>query len=563
MSKENLLTLFKEKKYSKIIFLIEQIENDKRTPSLYNLLGVCRMLSINSNESIKLAIDDFKKSYFLEKDKTKTKETLKNLINASVTFFDNETKNKTELGNKFFKELKLIYNENQELFVNDLDLSKAILKVLKRSSSVENIIYYLNKITNKHSDADLIASYNFFNNYTYDWQQVDYYNNSIKINDKLPTFISDNKLINFKFSKRNKINIGFISSDIRSQHSITYFLRTVLSTYNKDKFRIFLYHNHNSLNDATVLELNNYVSNFEFINKLNDIDVINKIRNDEIDIIIDLNGYSSNHRLALFKNRLAPIQVSWCGYTNTTGLKEMDYLIVDRNLIRPEEEKFYSEKIIYLPNIWNCHSGYSRERLENEMPLEKNKFITFGSFNNFRKINEEVIETWSYILKQVKNSKLFLKTSIATSKEFYQKKFDDYGVLNSIIFSDFNKNFEDHLNEYKKIDIALDTFPWNGVTTSFESIWMNVPVIVLEGFNFNSRCGSSINKNLELSNLIAKDKEEYINIAVNLSNDKNNLYKIRKNLFENALNSTLFNKEQFSNDFFTLLEEIYNKKTLN
>ena len=132
------------------------------------------MLSINSNESIKLAIDDFKKSYFLEKDKTKTKETLKNLINASVTFFDNETKNKTELGNKFFKELKLIYNENQELFVNDLDLSKAILKVLKRSSSVENIVYYLNKITNKHSDADLIASYNFFNNYTYDWQQVDY-----------------------------------------------------------------------------------------------------------------------------------------------------------------------------------------------------------------------------------------------------------------------------------------------------------------------------------------------------------------------------------------------------
>ena len=232
-------------------------------------------------------------------------------------------------------------------------------------------------------------------------------------------------------------------------------------------------------------------------------------------------------------------------------------------MIRPEEEKFYSEKIIYLSNIWNCHSGYSRERLENEMPLEKNKFITFGSFNNFRKINEEVIETWSYILKQVKNSKLFLKTSIVTSKEFYQKKFDNYGVLNSIIFSDFNKNFEDHLNEYKKIDIALDTFPWNGVTTSFESIWMNVPVIVLEGFNFNSRCGSSINKNLELSNLIAKDKEEYINIAVNLSNDKNNLYKIRKNLFENALNSTLFNKEQFSNDFFTLLEEIYNKKTLN
>ena len=152
----------------------------------------------------------------------------------------------------------------------------------------------------------------------------------------------------------------------------------------------------------------------------------------------------------------------------------MDYLLADRNLIRPEEEKYYSEKIIYLPNIWNCHSGYPYERSESLMPMETNNYITFGSFNNFRKINEEVIETWSSILKTVKNSKLLLKTSIATSKEFYQKKFDDYGVLKFITFSDYNKSFKDHLNEYKKIDIALDTFPWNGVTTTLESIWMNV-----------------------------------------------------------------------------------------
>ena len=154
--------------------------------------------------------------------------------------------------------------------------------------------------------------------------------------------------------------------------------------------------------------------------------MINKIREDEIDIIIDLNGFSSNHRLALFKNRLAPIQISWCGYTNTTGLDEMDYLLADRNLIRPEEEKYYSEKIVYLSKIWNCHSGYPYERSENLLPMETNNYITFGSFNNFRKINDEVIETWSSILKTVKNSKLLLKTSIATSMEFYQKKFDEF-----------------------------------------------------------------------------------------------------------------------------------------
>jgi len=564
MSKKNvnLLALFKEKKYSEIILIIEQVKDKEKNSSLLNLLGVCRMLSANSNETIKLAINDFKKSYSLEKDKSKLKETIKNLINASKTLFDKEyIENATQPSSDFFHEINLIYKQNQQLFHNDPDLIKAILKVFKRSTNVKNIIHYLNKAINLNPDPGTIASYNFFNNYVFDWKQSDYYYNSKKINQKLPIFLSE-KLVNLRLSKNKKIKIGFISSDTRSKHSITYFLKTVLSIYNKDKFKIYLYHNHNLLNDPTVLELNEYVSNFTYISLLQDIEAINKIREDEIDIMIDLNGFSSNHRLALFKNRLAPVQISWCGYTNTTGLDEMDYLIVDKNLIKPEEEKFYSEKIVYLPNIWNCHSGYPYERFENPMPLETNSFITFGSFNNFRKINEEVIETWAAILKRVKDSKLILKTSIATSNDFYQKKFDDFGVLNSIIFSNYNKNFKDHLNEYKKIDIALDTFPWNGVTTSFESIWMNVPVLVLEGFNFNSRCGFSINKNLKLLNLIAKNKEDYIDKAISLANDKNKLYEIRKNLFHNALNSPLFDKQKFSNEFFSLLEEIFKKNQL-
>ena len=565
MSKENLnlLNLFKEKKYSEIIFKIEQIKKEEINPSLLNLLGVCRMLSTNSIETIKLAIEDFKKSYYLEKDKTKTKDTIKNLINASSTLFDKEyIKNERNLGSDFFEEIDLIYQQNKQIFDNDENLLKAISKVMKRTSDAKSTIQYLRKILNLHSDPDTIASYNFFNNYIFDWKQSDYYQNSKKINQKLPIF-SSGELINLKFSKKEKINIGFVSSDIRSKHSITYFLKTVLLFYNQEKFKIYLYHNHNLINDPSTIELNNFVSNFSYVNTLKDTEVINKIREDEIDIIIDLNGFSSNHRLALFKNRLAPIQISWCGYTNTTGLDEMDYLLADRNLIRPEEEKYYSEKIIYLPNIWNCHSGYPYERSENLMPMETNNYITFGSFNNFRKINDEVIETWSSILKTVKNSKLLLKTSIATSKEFYQKKFDDYGVLKSITFSDYNKSFKDHLNEYKKIDIALDTFPWNGVTTTFESIWMNVPVLVLEGFNFSSRCGSSINKNLKLLNLIAKNKEEYISKAVTLAQDKNKLYEIRKNIFEDALDSSLFNKEKFSNEFFISLEKIFNKRLAN
>ena len=560
MSKQtvNFLELFKEKKYSTIISIIEdKLNENQRTPGMLNLKGVCRMMLSKSNDTIKLAIDDFRNSYHKETNKKKSIEQIKNLINASVIFFDNEfTKNENALNDNFFQEINSIYEENKELFEKNLDLMKTILKVFRRTSNVKNIIKYLEKIIQLDPDPDAMASYNYFNNYLYDWSQSDFLDNAKKLNGKLSLYNS-NELINLKTKKDNKINLGFVSSDIRSKHSVTYFLRSVMSNYNNNSFKIFLYHNHN-VEDDTTKEFENYASKTQRISKLKDQEVINMVRKDGIDIIIDLNGFSSNHRLALFKNRLAPIQILWCGYTNTLGLKEMDYLIVDKNLIKPTEENLYNEKVIYLPSIWNCHSGYKHDRKENDTPLKKNQFITFGSFNNFKKINDEVIEVWSQILKKVKNSRLMLKTSVATSQELYKEKFKKLGVLSSITFLKYNKNFDDHLNEYKKIDIALDTFPWNGVTTSFEAIWMNVPVIVMDGYNFNSRCGSSINKNLNLTSLIGENKEDYVNKAVSLAQNRQMLLNIRKDLFKNALKSPLFDQSKFSKDFFSSLEKIYN-----
>ena len=560
MSKQtvNFLELFKEKKYSTIISIIEdKLNENQRTPGLLNLKGVCRMMLSKSNDTIKLAIDDFRNSYHKETNKKKSIEQIKNLINASVIFFDNEfTKNENTLNGNFFQEINSIYDENKALFENNLDLMKTILKVFKRTSNVKNIIKYLEKIIQLDPDPDAMASYNYFNNYLYDWSQSDFLDNAKKLNGKLSLYNSD-ELINLKTKKDNKINLGFVSSDIRSKHSVTYFLRSVMSNYNNNSFKIFLYHNHN-VEDDTTKEFENYASKTQRISKLKDQEVINMVRKDGIDIIIDLNGFSSNHRLALFKNRLAPIQILWCGYTNTLGLKEMDYLIVDKNLIKPTEENLYNEKVIYLPSIWNCHSGYKHDRKENDTPLKKNQFITFGSFNNFKKINDEVIEVWSQILKKVKNSRLMLKTSVATSQELYEEKFKKLGVLSSITFLKYNKNFDDHLNEYKKIDIALDTFPRNGVTTSFEAIWMNVPVIVMDGYNFNSRCGSSINKNLNLTSLIGENKEDYVNKAVSLAQNRQMLLNVRKDLFKNALKSALFDRPKFSKDFFSSLEKIYN-----
>ena len=271
--------------------------------------------------------------------------------------------------------------------------------------------------------------------------------------------------------------------------------------------------------------------------------------------MFDITGVTSFNRVSLFKNRLAPKQISWLGYCNTSGLDNMDYLIADKNLIYEDEKNSYSEKIIYLPNIWNCHSGLNLVRSPSVPPFLKEKNITFGSFNNFNKINDRVINVWSQILLKVKNSKLILKSSLKIDKSFLKKEFEKYGVIDSIIFLEKRK-LESHYNLYKKIDIALDTFPYNGVTTTFEALAMGVPVITMKGYNFNSRCGESIIKNLGIEDLIANNEDDYILKSQKMANNKNKLLELRKNIFNISHETPLFNTKQFSQDFFGVLEKL-------
>ena len=235
----------------------------------------------------------------------------------------------------------------------------------------------------------------------------------------------------------------------------------------------------------------------------------------------------------------------------------MDYLIADPNLIQKNEVKLYSEKILFLPNIWNCHSGLGVLREENPSPLIKNKYITFGSFNNADKISDEVINVWTKILKSTNNSRLTIKSSQTYSNERIKEQFEKNKVLNLVTFLDKKNSFKEHIEEYKKIDIALDTFPYNGVTTSFEAIWMGVPVLTLKGFNPNSRAGESINKNLNMNYLIADNKDEYVLKAVQFSKNFEKVIESRKNLFDKVLESNLFNDKKFSKEFYENLEKIY------
>jgi protein O-GlcNAc transferase len=433
-------------------------------------------------------------------------------------------------------------------------LVSAIIRVYAQQANLDKILNgYKTLFDHGSLNLSTFSSWIYFNNYKKNWSQKDYFKYTKLLQTYVET-IPENKLAKIKEKKGDKIKIGFLSSNILKKHSITYFLKTVLSNYDKDKFEINLYLD-NKIEDDNTNEFKSLVKKTSNISNLNDVDAINFIRQEEIDIIFDIMGLSSVQRISLFKNRLAPKQISWLGYCNTTGIDNMDYLISDPNLIYPEEESNYVEKIIYLPNIWNCHSKLNAERVDLEPPCLKNKYITFGSFNNFNKINDNVIDVWSQILKNVTGSKLILKSSLKVDKNYIKKKFIENGVSNSVVFLEKRKLVK-HFSLYKQIDIALDTFPYNGVTTSFEAISMGVPVLTMKGYNFNSRCGESINKNLGMKNLIAKDESEYVFKAKELAGDQNKLLKIRKKIFAIAPHTPLFDKKKFANDFFSCLENI-------
>ena len=534
-----------KKNFEEAIVLIESTFSDtEKTSEILNILGVCKLQKKNSSDfDLLSAIENFRDCYLKEKNTNQGIEGLLNFIICS-----NKT-NQYDDSVKYFKETELAMGYIPKLF-------HLMANVYEKLNEIENVIYYLKRIMeNDGIENNILQKYIYFNNYINKWSQKDFFENTVKLEEILPQYKIDETI---NVSKNKKIKLAFLSSDLRGHHSVVGFFKAIVENVNKDKFELILFSNCKiNKEDETTAGLKTYFDEWINIENLSDIEAISMIRKNNINIIIDLMGLSSSNRLSLFKNRLAPIQILWLGYNNTSGLSQMDYLIADPNLIKKNEVKLYSEKILLLPNIWNCHSGFELLRKEYPTPMIENKFITFGSFNDFNKISDDVVETWSKILKKINNSKLILKSSDNHNNNTLKRKFMKSGVLNSIIFKSRKEIFEDHLNEYKKIDIALDTFPYNGVTTSFEAIWMCVPLLTLKGFNPNSRSGESINKNINMNYFIASNKEEYVSKAIDLSNNFKKIIDAKKYLFDKALDSNLFNSKKFSKEFFESLEKIY------
>ena len=535
--KSYLNQLFTEKNFSRLEYELETLGEIKNLPeNIIYLYAISKTLNLNSKtEDYKIALDLL--ITIFEKNK-KNLEVLYNLILVSL-------KAKSYFKIRKFLEDNLKENSDDDKILEGLAKINYILGNVDESVNYYKKLFELNpqRITSRVS---FLATLNYSTNIT----QENYFNECKKYSKLLEKNSQINK--EFEISKK-KINIGFFSSDLR-KHSVSYFLKDVLINIDKNQFEISAFSNLEKLNqDKMSFELKPLFDNWYDVCEYSDDNLIKFIKEKKICILIDLNGFTHGNRNNIFAQRSAPIQVLWCGYCNTTGLKNMDFIITDKNCIKKEEKHLYSEQIIYLPKIWNALSKPKNLPDISALPYKNEKIFTFGSFNNFQKITDKTIDVWSKILIRT-GSRIYLKNSIIDNEEInfnLKEKFFKRGVKdNQIIILKFQKN-------ENEIDLALDPFPYNGVTTTFEAILMGVPVLTLKGFNFNSRCGESININLNLEKFIANDFDEYINKAINFTKDEKYLSELREGIRTQALSSYLFKTQDFTEVFSQKMKDIW------
>ena len=369
-----------------------------------------------------------------------------------------------------------------------------------------------------------------------------------------------NSAINAVTTEQRLLRIGYVSSDFR-HHAVSHFIEPVLAAHDKNKFQLFAYYHHTVVDDMTK-RIQSHVSHWRSLVGKSDADIAAMIRADGIDILIDLAGHTATNRLPMFARKPAPLQVTWLGYPNTTGLSTMDYRVTDSFADPPGmTDAFHTEKLHRMPETFSCYSAPADAPAVSPLQAKRTGRVTFGSFNNFAKITAEVITVWSNILKRIPTATLFLKYKDLESvpmTQYIHNQFMTRGVLVSQLrIQGDDASHIEHMARYNNIDIALDPFPYNGTTTTLDALWMGVPVITLAGASHVGRVGVSQMSNLGLQELIAKNQDDYVNIAVELAGNIEKLSALRAGMRERMLSSPLMNVQRFTRNLEQGYEQMW------
>ncbi len=368
----------------------------------------------------------------------------------------------------------------------------------------------------------------------------------VKVNDRF----------NNPADPERRLKVGYVSPDFR-QHSVSHFFKPMLTAHNRESVEVFCYANVVQP-DRVTLDLQEWSDHWRDIAGWSDQSVFEQVVNDEIDILVDLAGHTSGNRLTVFARQPAPVQVTWLGYPNTTGVPAMHYRITDA-VADPQgdADRYHTEALVRLPHGFLCYQPPEKCPDVAPTPALTSGQVTFGSFNNIAKINPDVIRVWAGVLRSVPGSKLLLKNKQLADESVrsrYRELFIRQGVSpDQLEMLPYVLSSSGHMAVYNQVDVALDTFPYNGTTTTCEALWMGVPVVTLCGERHAARVGASLLTYGGYPELIAESEDAYLEKAVGLVLDLKALDTLRQDMRPRLETSHLCNADGFASE----LEQIY------
>jgi protein O-GlcNAc transferase len=358
-------------------------------------------------------------------------------------------------------------------------------------------------------------------------------------------------------SPDRRLRIGYVSPDFKD-HVVARFMLPLLAHHDRVNFEIFCYADV-ARPDRMTEALRKHADHWRVTLGMTDEQMARKVREDRIDILVDLTMHMGSNRLLAFARKPAPVQVTYLAYCSTTGLETMDYRLTDPYLDpqRDENCNCYTEQTIYLPTTYWCYAAPGGAPRIGPLPATSVGRITFGCLNNFAKISGPTIQVWSRVLHAVPNSRLIVHSGEGGHRKLFCERMAGFGIDPARIeFAGFLRE-PNYFQEYQRIDIALDPFPYVGGTTTLDALWMGVPVITLAGETAVSRAGVSILSNLGMPEWIARNADEYVKKVVDLTGDLNRLAGLRASLRDRLDRSPLMDAPRFARDIEAAYREMW------
>lgn len=345
-----------------------------------------------------------------------------------------------------------------------------------------------------------------------------------------------------------RLRVGYVSPDLRD-HAVAAFLEPLIDAHYRKAFEIYCFDTSTDAEDVVTDRLRDSADVWQRVADFSDRDLAETIRKNQIDILVDLSGHTRGNRLLMFALKPAPIQVTWLGYLNTTGLKAMDYRITDGYLDPQGETEHLHTETLYRLRHHSCFRPSPQSPPVSTLPASTNDYITFGSMNQWPKVSDEVKDVWGTLLNRVDRSRLLIVARGSQNSAFRDRivgEFTTRGIDPSRIRVSPSLDFIAFLALFNEIDISLDPFPYGGGTTTMQSLWMGVPVVTLRGATALARNSVGMLSEVGLKQLVAGSPSDYVNAASELAKDLVNLAQIRSGLRHRLTASSLTDAREFA-----------------